>query len=97
MADSEVINSIDYSRDGTKIVTASNSKRVIVWDARTFEQLKVYYFPVAAKTARFSKNNQMIAIGGLQDNLHILRVSDYTTITTTFATGHGTVNEVDFD
>jgi WD40 repeat protein len=34
-ADTDQINSIDFSRDGTKIVTASDSKRVIVWDAHT--------------------------------------------------------------
>jgi hypothetical protein len=39
----------------------------------------------------------MIGIGGGQDSVHILRVSDYTTITTSLATGHGSVNELDFN
>lgn len=34
-SDTEKINSIDFSRDGSKIVTASDTKRVIVWDAHT--------------------------------------------------------------
>jgi len=34
-SDSAQINSIDFSRDGSKIVTASDSNRVIVWDAHT--------------------------------------------------------------
>jgi WD40 repeat protein len=40
-ADSMRINSIDFSRDGSKIVTASDSFRVTVWDAHTLEQLHV--------------------------------------------------------
>jgi hypothetical protein len=39
----------------------------------------------------------MLAIGGQQDNIHVLRTSDYTPITTTFATGHGWVNDLDFN
>jgi len=39
----------------------------------------------------------MIGIGGSQDSVHILRVSDYTPITTSLATGHGSVNEIDFN
>lgn len=34
-ADSMKINSIDFSRDGSKIVTASDSFRVTIWDAHT--------------------------------------------------------------
>lgn len=63
-SDSGKINSIDFSRDGSKIVTASDSNRVIVWDAHTLEILNVYNLTVKAFSAKFSKNNNMIAIGG---------------------------------
>ncbi len=34
-ADGLQINDIDFSRDGTKFITGSNSKRVIVWNSST--------------------------------------------------------------
>lgn len=96
-ADSQKIRSIDFSPDGAKILTASESKRVIVWDAKTLEQLFVYNFPTQAYTARFSKDNSMIAVGGNQDSIHILRASDYTPITTSLATGQVVVYDIDFN
>lgn len=81
-SDTDKINSIDFSRDGSKIVTSSNSDRVIVWDAHTLEQLFVYNFTVNANTAKFSKDGLMIAVGGITNNIHIIRVSNYGIITT---------------
>ena len=86
-ADSSKINSIDFSRDGSKIVTASDSNLVIVWDAHTLEQLFVYNLGVKAYTAKFSKDSSMIVIGGAQPNMHVLSVPAYTTLTTTLSGG----------
>lgn len=84
-ADSSKINSIDFSRDGSKIVTASDSNLVIVWDAHTLEQLFVYNFSVKAYTAKFSKDNSMIVIGGARSNMHVLSVPAYTILTTSLS------------
>lgn len=90
-SDSEKINSIDFSRDGSKIVTASNSDRVIVWDAHTLEQLHVYNATVNVNSAKFSKDNTMIAIGAAQPNIIVLSVPGYTVINNTINSGQTVV------
>lgn len=97
-SDSAKINSIDFSKDGSKIVTASDSNRVIVWDAHTLEQLFVYNFTVKPYTAKFSKDNTMIAIGGARSSVHVLSVAPgYPVITTSLSTSQTQVFEVDFN
>jgi hypothetical protein len=52
---------------------------------------------VKALTAKFSKDNSMIAIGGARDSITVLRVSDYSVITSSLASGQTNVLEVDFN
>jgi WD40 repeat protein len=97
LADSGQINFIDWSRDGTKFVTASQTGRVVVYDARTLEQLHVYTgLGGAVNVARFSVNSGMIGIGGANANIHVMRVSDYSIINNSIATSQGSVFQLDF-
>lgn len=86
-ADSNRINSIDYSPDGSKIVTASSSGRVIIWNAYTLEQIHVYNAGAVAYSAVFSKDNVLIGIGLAQNNIHIIKASDYSVVTTSLNSG----------
>lgn len=97
LADSGQINFIDWSRDGTKFVTASQTGRVVVYDARTLDQLHVYTgLGGAVNVVKFSRNSQLIGIGGAISNMHVMRVSDYTIINNSIATGQGSVFGLDF-
>jgi WD40 repeat protein len=92
LADSGQINFIDWSRDGTKFVTASQSGRVVVYNASTLDQLHVYTgLGAAVNVARFSINNNMIGIGGATSNIHVMRVSDYSIINSSISTSQGSV------
>ena len=69
----------------------------MVYDARTLEQLKVYTsFPAPVNVAKFSKESTIIGIGGDQDNIHLMRVSDYSILNTSIQSGQGAVFELDF-
>ena len=64
----------------------------MVYDARTLDQLHVYTgLGVPANVARFSKNSDLIGIGGASGNMHVMRVSDYNIINNSIATAQGSV------
>ena len=98
LADSGTINFIDWSRDGTKFVTGTQTGRVVVYDARTLDQLHVYSgFGAAINVVRFSRNSQLIGIGGASANIRIMRISDWSIIGNYATTGQGSiVYQLDF-
>lgn len=93
-SDSAQINSLDFSNDGSMILSASSSKRVVVWDAHTLNQSYVYNFAATPLTAKFSKDNKLIAIGGAQDSITFINILGGTS--NNQASGLGQVNEVDW-
>ena len=94
-AGEDPIKSIDFSPDGQYILTAEHSGRIMLWKSNTLEVLKVYNFGNIAEEAVFSKDQTMIAIGGDDDDVHIINPTTFS-LTRTLDTDHGYVTDVDF-
>ena len=68
-AGTDEMNSVGFSPDGSIIITGSKSGRVILWDAASLKIKEIYDFGTVVYSAKFSKNQQLIAIGGSQDDV----------------------------
>lgn len=102
LADFGQINYIDWSRDGTKIVTASTNgtnSRVAIYNARSLDQLHVYTgFGAVVNVVKFSRNSNFLAIGGAQAVIHLMRLTDYTIVNNSISTsGQNPVSGIDFN
>jgi WD40 repeat protein len=94
-AETSTINEIDFSPDRTMVLTASSSKKMIVWNFSSFEPIFTLNCTSTVKTAKFSKDQKYIAVGQSSNNVNIIQVSTFTSITNV-STGCNPVNEVDF-
>eukprot|EP00919_Chromeraceae_sp_WS-2016_P002610 GHVR01006440.1.p1 GENE.GHVR01006440.1~~GHVR01006440.1.p1 ORF type:complete len:110 (-),score=0.97 GHVR01006440.1:138-467(-) len=81
--DANKINAIDASADGTKIVTGSQSGKVTIWSALTYDSIHVYtgystlFTPIY--TVKFSKDSSLIAISGNNNKIRVIQsTSPYT-------------------
>ena len=65
----ECINSVCFSPDGTKIVTGSEDKLAIIWDAKTGAKIgsPLKGHSESIKSVCFSPNGMLIATGS-EDN-----------------------------
>ena len=82
------MNSVDFSPDGKMIVTGEQSGKMLIWNALTLEIIFSYDFGSAVHTAKFSKDQVWIAVGGASDNVEIFDVASKTKIAT-IDTDHG--------
>ena len=76
------MNSVGFSPDGTMIITGSKSGRVTIWDSASLKIKHIYHFGTEVYSAKFSKDQQYIAIGGKQDDVQILSSSTMNLLTT---------------
>ena len=95
-AGADKIMSIDFSPDGQYILTAEQNGRILLWNAQTFDVLKVYIFPTTAQQAKFSKDQTQVAIGGDQDDVYVLNFPAWT-LNKTLDTDLESVKCVDFN
>lgn len=91
-----VCNWVTYSSDGSKIATAGSDNKVVVLDANTLEILNTYDdFTTPITTVRFSNNNQLLAVGGNDQLLHVFRLSNFTK-EAQIPIRNTTINSIDF-
>lgn len=89
------MNSIDISPDGNRILTGDKSGRVTVYDTASLKIKYIYDFPTEVYSAKYSKDQTMIAIAGIQNDVYVLDADTYSQITT-ITTDHIEVYEIDF-
>lgn len=94
-AETATINEVDVSSDGQYLLTASESKQLTLWNTSTFQPIAAYNINKRVLTAKFSRDQSLIAVGMDQNNVVILGVPSLNVVTSV-TTAHGVVNEVDW-
>lgn len=95
-AESQQINSIDFSPDRTMVVTGSDSKMAIIWNFTSLEPISNFTGSGAVKSVRFSKNQAYVGIGvSGNSTVTILSASTFLLVKS-LSTTAGFVNEIDF-
>lgn len=89
------INEVDISPDSTMMTTASDSKKMIVWNFTSLAPLFILSCTAAVRSAKFSKDGALIAVAQGANSVNIIQVSTFTSIKN-ITSGLATVQEVDF-
>ena len=91
-----VCNWVTFSSDGKKIATAGSDNKVVLLDAETMEVLNTFdNFTTPVTTVRFSNNNQLLAVGGNDQLLHVFNVNNFST-EAQIPIRNATINSIDF-
>ena len=69
------VNSIDFSPDGTKIVSGSQDGTVKIWDVATAEELMTFYHSRSVKSVEFSPDGTRVVSSG--GDLKVWRVAEH--------------------
>lgn len=77
-AETNRINDIDFSRDGSMIITVSSSNLLIVWNASSLERIRTFDFGFKLNSAKFSKDNLLIGVGGVSNTAFLINVGAWT-------------------
>ncbi len=94
-AENDSINQLDISSDGIMVLTASESDKLTIWNVTKMQPMGVYTIGRPVKTAKFSKDQSMIAVGFDQSAVHIISGTTFL-YQRTINTNHSQVNQVDF-
>jgi WD40 repeat protein len=90
------INEVDFSPDRSMFTTSGSSKMMIVWNFTSFQPIFTLTCSSTVQSAKFSKNQQYIAVGQQgSGNVNIIQVSTFTSVFS-ISTTLSAVYEVDF-
>ena len=73
------VRAINFSMDGTRLLSGSEDKSVRVWDVETVEQLKEIHTSSAISSVIYSSNDSIIAVADTAGNLLRYDVNSYKT------------------
>ncbi len=69
---SKMLRGIAFSADGKQIVSCSGDRTVRIWNVETGKEEKQLKFKRGARTAIFSPNSKLLAVGGLDRKVYII-------------------------
>jgi WD40 repeat protein len=70
------IGSLVYSRDGSRLVSASADGLVVLHDGNTGKQLRQWKTPLSVGSADFSPDGRHLALGNSDGTIYIVRLAD---------------------
>jgi WD40 repeat protein len=90
--ESDQVNEVDISPDGTMIATVSDSRKAIVWNFKTMQP--IFNFTCSngeeMNTVKFSKDQRFLAAGDSDGKIYIYRITAPSTFSlVTSGTGVG--------
>jgi WD40 repeat protein len=74
------INEVDISPDRSMLITASDSKNMIVWNFTSLSPLYTLPCNTFVQSAKFSKDGAYIAVGQANATVNIIQVSTFTSV-----------------
>ncbi len=69
-----MISSLEFSRDGKRLLSADYSGRVCIWSTTSLKVLKQWQFPTTVSVASLSPDETMVAVGQNTGLIELLRV-----------------------